>query len=312
MERYIDSRFDRVEKALATLINSISTYNPSPALANDLVAADQELSQGLEKLATHQHNYAKIQSLRATSNALDNQIRETLTLLTETRAALISTPSTTFPESTYPVSYAELLSYARMISKFTLPSTYRDVEARATTDGSGPATAATGNTPREVKTESHINGTGTPILATNGTERPSSAMDIDSGTQSKPQASQATTTSLPNEISQWLNPTANLPFIPWPNEESIRRGALAVLQDLQDRGIDPATYDPAKIAEQEEERRLAAEEEERQKEEKARAVEEARRLEMERRAADRATSFEGRREEKPKVFQLETFDEDDD
>jgi len=49
MDEIIDKRFERVEKALATLITSISTYNPAPALANDLVAADAELSQGLEK-----------------------------------------------------------------------------------------------------------------------------------------------------------------------------------------------------------------------------------------------------------------------
>jgi hypothetical protein len=48
MDEIIDKRFERVEKALATLITSISTYNPAPALANDLVAADAELSQGLE------------------------------------------------------------------------------------------------------------------------------------------------------------------------------------------------------------------------------------------------------------------------
>lgn len=198
-----------------------------------------------------------------------------------------------------------------MISKFTLPSTYRDLEPAAG-DGSDPATAATGNTPKEAKIEMNTNGTGTPMLAANGLEQSTSAMTIDGGTPANAQASQATTTSLPNEISQWLNPTADLPFIPWPNEESIRRGALAVLQDLQDRGIDPASYDPAKIAEQGEERRRAAEEEEKQREEKARAVEEARRLEMERRASDRQIpTGEGRREE-PKVFELETFDEDDD
>lgn len=49
MDKFIDSRFERVEKALATLINSISTYNPSPALANDLVKADTELSEGLQQ-----------------------------------------------------------------------------------------------------------------------------------------------------------------------------------------------------------------------------------------------------------------------
>ena len=49
MDEIIDRRFERVEKALATLITSISTYNPAPALANDLVNADAELSQGLEQ-----------------------------------------------------------------------------------------------------------------------------------------------------------------------------------------------------------------------------------------------------------------------
>jgi hypothetical protein len=49
MDEIIDRRFERVEKALATLITSISTYNPSPAFANDLVAADAELNQGLEQ-----------------------------------------------------------------------------------------------------------------------------------------------------------------------------------------------------------------------------------------------------------------------
>jgi len=49
MDEIIDKHFERVEKALSTLINSISTYNPAPALANDLVSADAELSQGLEQ-----------------------------------------------------------------------------------------------------------------------------------------------------------------------------------------------------------------------------------------------------------------------
>jgi hypothetical protein len=49
MDDLIDKRFQRVEKALATLINSISTYNPNPSLANDLVAADADLSEGLEQ-----------------------------------------------------------------------------------------------------------------------------------------------------------------------------------------------------------------------------------------------------------------------
>ena len=49
MDKLLDNRFEQVEKALATLITSISTYNPTPALANNLVAADAELSEGLEQ-----------------------------------------------------------------------------------------------------------------------------------------------------------------------------------------------------------------------------------------------------------------------
>ena len=49
MDKIIDKRFERVEKALATLINSIATYNPLPAHANDLIAADAELNQGLDQ-----------------------------------------------------------------------------------------------------------------------------------------------------------------------------------------------------------------------------------------------------------------------
>lgn len=49
MDKVIDGRFERVENALAKLVNSISAYNPSPALATDLVTADSELSEGLDQ-----------------------------------------------------------------------------------------------------------------------------------------------------------------------------------------------------------------------------------------------------------------------
>lgn len=47
MDKTLEAQFQRVEKALATLIASISTYNPNPGLAQDLVNADAELSHGL-------------------------------------------------------------------------------------------------------------------------------------------------------------------------------------------------------------------------------------------------------------------------
>jgi hypothetical protein len=49
MDKYIDSRFERLEKALAGLIDSVNKYHPSAVQARELELADNELSQGLEE-----------------------------------------------------------------------------------------------------------------------------------------------------------------------------------------------------------------------------------------------------------------------
>lgn len=49
MEDILAAQFERVEKALGTLVDSIAAYNPSPQAALDLVAADDELSSGLDQ-----------------------------------------------------------------------------------------------------------------------------------------------------------------------------------------------------------------------------------------------------------------------
>lgn len=99
-------------------------------------------------------------------------------------------------------------------------------------------------------------------------------------------------------------------FVPWPNEEVIRRGALASIQVLLDKGVDPWTFDPEKSAELEAERvRIAdAEEAERQKRDEERRMDMVRRMSM----SGSGGAGEVRREEAPKVFQLETFDDDED
>ena len=53
MDAKIQDRFTRIENALSTLIDSITSYNPSPAAALDLVTADDELSEGLSQRASH-------------------------------------------------------------------------------------------------------------------------------------------------------------------------------------------------------------------------------------------------------------------
>lgn len=49
MDTYIDGRFERLEKALATLIDSVTKYHPSAIQAEELKAADNELCKGLEE-----------------------------------------------------------------------------------------------------------------------------------------------------------------------------------------------------------------------------------------------------------------------
>ena len=96
----------------------------------------------------------------------------------------------------------------------------------------------------------------------------------------------------------------------------IRRGALSSIQILVRDGVDPWTFDPAKAGELEAERKRVEEEEETARAVKAEEMarmEEERRRDMERRMSSSAAAGAGaeRREEAPKVFQLETFDDDD-
>ncbi|KAL2060872.1 hypothetical protein VTL71DRAFT_8924 [Oculimacula yallundae] len=292
MDTLLDGRFERVEKALATLITSISTYNPAPALANDLVAADTELSEGLEQLSTHQANHAKLVALREASSTLDNQIRETLTILTTTRKELLATPSTSLPANGNPISYSDLLSYARRISKFTLPPTHREPPA-------GDVADTGDNTPKEANSQAQTNGTNTPVVATNGEAHKTTGMEIDSAT---PGAAGQTQTSQHPGVStnlslweQYLNQPAAYPLI----------------QILLDQGVDPASFDPEKSAELEAERKRVTEADDAAREQERADREDARKREMERRMSGSGPVPE-RREEQPKVFQLETFDDDDD
>jgi hypothetical protein len=336
MDKFIDVRFERLEKALQTLITSISTYNPTPAHATDLLTADYELNKGLKQckfpfnsaqnrnltttVSLHQRNYQKILSLRSTSSSLDDQIRETLTMLTDTRHALVHTPSTVFPESTNQVTYSELLSYAKKISEKTLPPCFRDSAETRAADG-------TSSTPKD-KSEPHTNGNTTPVVAANGSNSITIAgnlgigsiatpMEVESGTPSNAsavaqgQTSQESTTALPPEWQESLNPLAKIQFLPWPTDFDIKRGALATIQVLLERGEDPATFDPERSAELEEERKKIVDEEERLQALDRARIEEERRRDVQRRASTADISRGEKKEERPKVFQLETFDDDD-
>ncbi|KUI55970.1 Mediator of RNA polymerase II transcription subunit 4 [Cytospora mali] len=237
MDKYVDARFERVEKALATLVESITKYTPQASQAADLSAADRELARGLRQLEVHQNNHQRLEALKAASSALDAQIRDTLRTLWTTRKDITSTATTVFPDGPhYDVNYEELLSYARRISKMTMPP------------------------PSIIASYGNVNGSGNGVNA----GEDSAVSTGDAGQLGTQTTATSGTTALPAEWTQFLDPLTGHVFVPWAQDEKVRVGALASIQHLLEQGIDPRGYDPA----EEEARRQREEEERREQEEK--------------------------------------------
>jgi hypothetical protein len=253
---------------------------------------------------THQNNHARILALRAATSALDGQIKATLSTLANTRKEITGITTTVYPDTPeYEVSYEELLSYARRISRTTLPphDPMREVNVDGNKAGSGEATQpgsadqTAGHTPGST---SGMNGMATPGPASGaatgsalptsvptpaaGTSAPTPAVGTPAvdGQQAPPHLSvngapYNTIEPLEEPLQARLKPFSPDTFVPWPQDTSIRNGALALLHHLSDMGIDAKTYDPAA-----EKARLEAAEKERIEAEeaanKARAAHEAR------------------------------------
>lgn len=230
--------------------------------------------------------------MRKSSAALDAQIRETLTTLAATRKDIVTTHTTTYPKDpNYSVAYEELLSYARRISKTTLPpaATLQAASPRPDTQASQtpvPDTQASAAPTPSAVTPSQPHS---PAIL-NGTVQPSSE-------QPTQQTTTSVNTGLPEGMSQWLNPLSGQLFFPWPLEDKIRSGALASNQMLAEQGIDPKGYDPV----EEEERKRKEEEERKEREEKEKLEREERerklREERERVRQERERQLEKQQEE---------------
>ncbi|KAB2575579.1 putative mediator of rna polymerase ii transcription subunit 4 protein [Lasiodiplodia theobromae] len=258
MDALLDKHFQRVETALNTLIDSIASYNPSQQAVVDLVAADDELSRGLEQLAAHQANYQRILALRQTADALDSQVKSTLSLLADTRRELIATPATGPAPNARDVTTAELLAYAKHIGKFTVPPNFRPPPRKEDAAASAQDKA------------------DEDVTMTNGAAAAAPEPQQTEATEEETR----TMATLNAEQKAWLAGLGALPWFPWPTEDKIRQGALGQIQTMVEQGKDPTTV--LSPEEQEERARKAAEEEEeqRQEEERRRAEMDQRRREM--------------------------------
>jgi hypothetical protein len=274
------SSYSRVETSLQKLIDSIAAYNPSVSAAEALLAADAKVSQDLEDLVVHQRNALHLAELRKTSASLDETIKATIRLLAETRkdiqgiapVAIAETPTRAAlngadlkTRDTTPTSLQvnDVLSYAKFISKTSVPPTYRaPSQPSSESNNNQPSTSATtNNTNNQTPALSTAAAAAPPT--TNGLTTPTTAQD-----DNPPPPPRTTTTAalaaLPASTTSFLDPTATtLPFQPWPSQEIIASGALASLQRMVEAGEDPgAVRSKEQIAEEE---RRREEEEERER-----------------------------------------------
>ncbi|KAL8709451.1 MAG: hypothetical protein Q9220_005834 [cf. Caloplaca sp. 1 TL-2023] len=251
MNAIIQGQLDRVEGALNNLVTSIESYNPSVPAAIDLLAADTELQQGVKLLTQHQQKYARILHLRSAIEAQEQRTKDKLTLLAETCKELHATHITTFPENSRNVPYAELLDYANKISRYTVPPTFREPlpkpQLAAGTVDNDPTKEEENAVSAPPPSTNGISG-GSDAVAearevnaiANGEPHPSTSPRDEGGGGGGGEKSGVGVSSLEQSEVQWLNPLKQIPFVPWPTEEVIKRGGLGQIQVMLEQGIDPS------------------------------------------------------------------------
>ncbi|RVD85180.1 uncharacterized protein DFL_003511 [Arthrobotrys flagrans] len=223
MDAVLKKSLDAIESSLASLLDSVTVDDPSSDAAAALVAADDDLSSSLEQLVTHQTNYQRLLHLRALSSALDSELSTLLTTLSQARTELQSTTTTVFPSHSRQVEYEALLSYATKISKFTRPPTHLKSSPQAE-----PTTTAEASSTALVLKSADVNGNNVP--KDDGAE--GSGVNNTAGTGAGETTGNAATRPTAEDIAM-LDPTAGMPFVPWPTEDIMRRGILANMGSME-------------------------------------------------------------------------------
>ncbi|KAH6644025.1 vitamin-D-receptor interacting mediator subunit 4-domain-containing protein [Boeremia exigua] len=229
MDDILQAQFDRVEQALGTLVDSIASYNPNPQAAIDLVAADDGLSHGLDQLARHQANHARLHALRTEADTLEEQLKSSVAALAGLRKELSETPATIFPDNSRHVPFDELLQYAKSISKYTVPPTFRErvPDANSATSKDKEADEASASAPA-------TNGLSTPTTATAPVDPSKDSTEA----QKDDEETGAAVPEITAEEEEWLKKLKDGGFAwyPWPDSDKIRRGNLWKLYHYREQG----------------------------------------------------------------------------
>jgi hypothetical protein len=205
MDAVLNQRFQALEAALTSLLDSVKSINPSLTATDEFLSESRGLSDDLAVLERHQRNEQRIADLRREYEEYDQKILSVVGGLAQTRKDLVDLGKTANSRGgiTKDVDVNELLLFAKNISKFTVPPTKNDVPAE-----------------EEVEQELKEGGSLEKVMALKG-----------HGTGWE---------QLPEHHKQWLDQFSNRPFIPWPSEK-IKDGSLAQIQAMVDEGKDPST-----------------------------------------------------------------------
>ena len=215
MDDLMDTRLTALETALSSLVDSISSYNPSVPVAQAILKADFDLQHGLNQLAQHQRNNRRITSLRDTITSQNQAIKVHLTSLVDVRKELLDIPTSLPQKDRREVSHEEVLAYAKRIARFTMPPGMKQPTI-------------------PVKAEEEAGGGEGRLGAEAGQSQPPPPP------QEQPSEGRGIE-SLEEYEKQWLDPWTGVQFTPWPGEDVIKRGALGEIQAMVERGVDPAT-----------------------------------------------------------------------
>lgn len=173
----------------------------------------------------HQEYYGRILQLRETVDNLNRKISASLSSLADVRNELLSTPATVFSQDQRNVPYAELLDYASRINKYSIPPTLHQpvsiLQAADTTQAQQPQNPLPSNG-SGISPEQSVSS---PVVSSLNAQAHGEGIGV---------------LSLDQKEVQWLDPlSTQVPFVPWPSEDIIRRGALAQIQLMLEQGQDP-------------------------------------------------------------------------
>lgn len=207
MNTALQSRLDALDTALSTLVDSITSLNPSVPAAQSLLTADDDLQKSVKLLLKHQANYTRITSLRTQIDSLNASITSNVSSLASLRSEILAQNITPIGDEGRRLECNELLEYAQRISRYTVPPTYRpQVKQAQRAKGAGEDLALPEIVP--------INGHGGDAAAQPEFEK--------AGEQNVAEVT---------SMGTW---------VPWPSEDIIRQGPLGQSQIMQEQGLDPA------------------------------------------------------------------------